>query len=129
MNVSGMFLVEGLGHCFGMFSNYVVPFEMSNTEDSISFNASCDSIMIGVRPMMQESAINIYPNPCSDHVVVRGPSEKYQIEVHDSHGNLVLSKAISDGVSVSVDHLPRGLYELSIDLKQGIFRRRLMVIR
>lgn len=61
------------------------------------------------------NAINIYPNPFSDQVIVSGEFINYEIKVFDTMGNLVDDyTGVDSPLSIDLNSLGAGLYFLSI---------------
>lgn len=56
-----------------------------------------------------------FPNPVSQHFSVDGEYENLPIRLIDLSGKVMISKMISTGEKINVDHLPNGLYYLLVD--------------
>ncbi|HCN49986.1 MAG TPA: hypothetical protein DIT10_13010 [Chryseobacterium sp.] len=68
---------------------------------------------LGVRDVMSKQDVEIYPNPVSDYVYIKNNKFKtYQLL--DEMGRVVDSGVIKDVNAINVQHLPAGVYYLSL---------------
>lgn len=68
---------------------------------------------LGVRDVMSKQEVQIYPNPVSDYVYIKNNKFKtYQLL--DEMGRVIDSGVIKDANAINVQHLPAGVYCLSL---------------
>lgn len=68
---------------------------------------------LGVRDVMSKQEVQIYPNPVSDYVYIKNNKFKtYQLL--DEMGRVIDSGVIKDANAINVQHLPAGVYYLSL---------------
>lgn len=68
---------------------------------------------LGVRDVMPKQEVEIYPNPVSDYVYIKNNKFKtYQLL--DEMGRVIDSGVIKDVNAINVQHLPAGVYYLSL---------------
>ncbi|WP_185290774.1 T9SS type A sorting domain-containing protein [Chryseobacterium lactis] len=68
---------------------------------------------LGVRDVMSKQDVEIYPNPVSDYVYIKNNKFKtYQLL--DEMGRVVDSGVIKDVNAINVQHMPAGVYYLSL---------------
>lgn len=71
------------------------------------------SANLGVRDVMAKQDVEIYPNPVSDYVYIKNNKFKtYQLL--DEMGRVIDSGVIKDANAINVQHLPVGVYYLSL---------------
>lgn len=77
------------------------------------------SANLGVRDVMAKQDVEIYPNPVSDYVYIKNNKFKtYQLL--DEMGRVVDSGVIKDADAINVQHLPAGIYYLSLQSDKEI---------
>jgi len=99
-------------------------------------NLYIDNINIGELPtnvetIEKEKEVNIYPNPASNNVflVFSDNVDEVTINIYNTVGKLVLSQTTNQqkNVSISVEHLPEGIYYLESKRGELISRSKLIV--
>lgn len=80
-----------------------------------------DQTVTGAKEL-PEKVIRLYPNPASAHITIdfdgfQGPAI---LELFNGHGQSMMKKSVSNGNSLSVDHLPRGLYLYRLHLADTV---------
>ena len=66
-------------------------------------------------PIIPASVISIFPNPASDYFTVSGLTENTLVTVSNLTGQIVLQQVVSPSESVSVNHLPAGIYIVNVN--------------
>ena len=78
-------------------------------------------------PLRVESELQVYPNPTSEKIYIRGLKEKAQIQVSDMTGRLVYVGDVSSiNHELSVQHWNNGVYLVEIRSGSGSFRIKLL---
>ncbi len=90
----------------------------------------CDSLTLtfmvtSIEPF--NNILNIYPNPASDIIAIEFSQtlEPQYITITDITGRLVYQSAFSNRIDVS--HLPKGMYVLSVQVKEGQFVKKIII--
>ncbi len=82
----------------------------------IKFNS--DPLNLEQTPTDKE--IRIYPNPAEDYFSISDKSGKpYRITLYNVHGQILLEKTVFAGDKISLNHLPKGFYIVSILNKES----------
>ena len=66
-------------------------------------------------PIIPASVISIFPNPASDYFTISGLTENTLVTVTNLTGQIVLQQTVLPNESVSVNHLPAGIYIVSVN--------------
>ena len=61
------------------------------------------------------NVFNIFPNPVSDSFRIGGITENSELTISDLSGRIVLKRTIAPDETISVRHLPRGVYIVALD--------------
>ena len=79
-------------------------------------NVNCSAL--GIEDFGDSSGVNVYPNPSSDFVNIEAQKEIKSVKLNDASGKLILNKK-SNSVQdrINIQHLPKGVYILIIELK------------
>ncbi|MFT4968567.1 MAG: hypothetical protein ACI9O4_000297 [Chitinophagales bacterium] len=80
----------------------------------------------GIRDVISQAAIKVYPNPSHDIFNISLPSDAYtnEIQVFDLSGSLILQKENSDFVNLS--GFSSGMYLLQIKIDKQVYRSKLL---
>jgi PKD repeat protein len=77
-------------------------------------------ICTGIQSQQAGSGISIFPNPATDHLVVRNETGNCTISMVDASGKVVLNKTITMGEeTIDLNGLARGLYLLNVSDAPG----------
>lgn len=83
-----------------------------------------------------ENYLNIFPNPASDYVSIILPdvafTGAYIVSLFDSHGQLVNQNsfvATGEIISLTTDHLPAGVYQVSVTSGKSFYASKLVIVR
>jgi len=97
------------------------------------FSINMTGIM-GISNLEVDYMFNLYPNPTVDHVNVEvgALSEVAQLSVLDLTGRVVYSdvvkpSALSQLITVDLTTIPTGVYQVSLDTRDGVLNKRLIV--
>jgi hypothetical protein len=78
-----------------------------------------------------ENGFSIYPNPASEHFRINLPgveSAEGTISIYDAQGRLVMEEKNSDqGVEISVNRLPDGMYLIELLTSTGMYSGKLII--
>ena len=66
-------------------------------------------------PNRPEVSIAVFPNPAADSFVISGITENTLVTVTDLSGRTVLQQIVAPNESVSVSHLPQGIYFVRVN--------------
>ncbi|MBN8653004.1 MAG: CotH kinase family protein [Cytophagales bacterium] len=72
-----------------------------------------------------EQALSIYPNPVTDLLTIDVP-EAAHIKITNMQGTMVYSTQIQESGTISLAHLPAGLYVVSVITERNIFAKRIL---
>jgi hypothetical protein len=123
----GMFLIEGLGHSYGLMNPFMEPFEGANRLDSISFTASCSNNPLAIKAI-NGNGLSISPNPNNGSFFVdANEGEKQTLQIFDVNGKIVFTQIIKGNTKVDVSNLPNGLYNISISANEGVVNKRIVI--
>jgi len=79
-------------------------------------NVNCASL--GIEDFGDSAGINVYPNPTSGMVNIEAQNEIKSLKLNDTSGKLILNKKSNSAQDkIDIHHLPKGVYILSIELK------------
>ncbi len=68
--------------------------------------------------------ISIYPNPVTDILHIDTYAKAVKVQLHNLSGALVLEKANCQNISIA--HLPKGVYLLTVITAQGVYTQKVM---
>ena len=66
-------------------------------------------------PDAPAASISIFPNPAVDSFVIDGIEENTLVSIADLSGRVVLQRTVSPNESISVSHLPAGIYIVRVN--------------
>jgi hypothetical protein len=93
---------------------------------SVNYNSStsniASSVVLGIRPSLSLSGLNVYPNPASAFIIVKpteNVKEEVTLSVISSTGLIIETRTISEvsfnsGYKLETDYLTSGVYTLRI---------------
>lgn len=66
---------------------------------------------------LDNAKVSVYPNPCSDYIIVTCKNERASVSVTDLNGKIVTVQRLPDGFQHKLDliNLPKGSYILNIE--------------
>lgn len=80
-----------------------------NYIDGIDYNSS------SLQQIKNQTIANIYPNPTKDKInITLQNSNQAQIEIYDQTGRMLHTQTISASETISLNHLPKGVYTVKI---------------
>lgn len=87
----GCYIIEGLGHFFGIFNMYSAPFEGGLNLQSYAFDTVCNNMQLSGIKILLANNFKIYPNPSAGNVTVKNQSQQNidEVKVYDTLGNLL----------------------------------------
>jgi len=122
--------------CMNMFS-YDQSLKMlavlNSMRPSILSSPGCTAV--GIEEANLKSFITIYPNPVSSTIFVRfnlPKAENMQIQLLDITGRVCLSQqqsVFSETISIPVQNLSAGVYQLSLSTRNGLATEKIAIIR
>jgi hypothetical protein len=80
---------------------------------------------VGIEEMAAQPNIQLYPNPATDFVVVKG-DQVGNVTIYTMNGKRVLHQQIVSGQQISVAHLQPGTYIVETQTANGIARKKLV---
>lgn len=63
---------------------------------------------------IQKSNISFYPNPVKDKLFIQTEAEIDKIEIYDVLGKKVFTQNVNDKTEININHLPKGIYSVSV---------------
>ncbi|MFH0758854.1 MAG: T9SS type A sorting domain-containing protein [Bacteroidota bacterium] len=116
-----------------MFYNYQGTWELSKAPGVLLLRPFLYDETTDVEPIRNTThLLNVYPNPASDHVIIRIPGSEHPgelvLELYDASGRLA-EQRIMDNNKLDVKGLPAGIYHLKIQSKEGFFYSKLLINR
>jgi hypothetical protein len=74
--------------------------------------------------------IDLYPNPATNRIEIHGAnSQEYRIQLISMNGLKVLDENFVISLSISIDHIPNGMYLAKIESANSISTKRLIIAR
>jgi subtilase family serine protease len=88
--------------------------EIDETDNEYSINFTTTALTTGVEPLENSKAINIYPNPFSNELVIefKGNTEMVDYEILNSSGKAISSGKVSEKTCVNTSTFLPGIYML-----------------
>jgi|BioPla2DNA2_1021312.scaffolds.fasta_scaffold10539_2 hypothetical protein len=106
--ISGIPTELGTFHLFIGVSNNGYVTDYWETDLVVDDNASINSIN-------SDNQVQIYPNPCSDHVIIKGIEKGTILNIFNSQGQVVLSNSIKyPGLHISTRNWTKGVYLVQV---------------
>ena len=68
-------------------------------------------------PIVSTNSLSIFPNPASEHFTISGITENALVTVSSLTGQIMLQQTVLPNESVSVSHLPAGIYIVNVNGK------------
>lgn len=93
----------------------------------ITYQLTQDNDTLGITTAQKDN-ITILPNPARDRITVNGIAGSTTLTLYDSMGRTVMRKEISDGQTILLGNLPKGLYTASLANPNG-FKTHKLIIR
>jgi hypothetical protein len=117
--------LEGIGGLGGLLENYPI---MSVSGDfylgCMSHNSNIyfpaysqgDCGTVGINDNIQNYKMNIFPNPFESKLFIEGLTGQEEIKLFDFKGQCLFDRKAEFNSILDLDHLPRGIYFLKINL-------------
>ena len=71
--------------------------------------------------------MEVYPNPASETITIKGPLNDYVIYLYAMNGKLCLQQGSSEGNSLNISQLSNGTYNLMIESKGAFLIKKIIV--
>ena len=76
---------------------------------------------------INSNSISVYPTPTSESIHIKGLQELSAVaRFIDQSGRIIISQKISNGGSIDISHLEKGIYILSIDQNGSTYTKRIV---
>lgn len=130
---SSLLTTQNVNHTYTNIGKYTVTLKVNNgicPAQSITKSnvIEIDSI-INFIPNTQKSILNIFPIPATTVLNVVGNEEIARVLLTDLQGKQVLEKRVlGSKSSIDVEHIPKGMYIITIELKSGTKHRNKILI-
>lgn len=79
----------------------------------------------GIQTLTNET-IKIFPNPVINDFKINGLNDSYRIVVSDLNGKLVIAQDVNVNENITVNHLTKGIYFVTIYTDKGVIVRKLV---
>jgi len=104
---------------------------ISNLNSENILYASRDGILnitlsTGLESDINNSGIQLFPNPTSDNLQVTGLGGSAIFKLIDISGKEIIIKQVTNNESVSISNLPKGLYLVKLITKHGIIEKKIL---
>jgi hypothetical protein len=88
--------------------------KLKRTADTVlqAYKTNFNSFSTGIQT--NASKFNIYPNPTSNYIIIKGLTEKSTLKIYNQEGKLILQKIIYVDERIDVSGLPSGIYFMQI---------------
>ncbi len=88
--------------------------KLKRTADTVlqAYKTNFNSFSTGIQTNF--SKFNIYPNPTSNYIIIKGLIEKSTLKIYNQEGKLMLQKIIYVDERIDVSGLPTGIYFMQI---------------
>lgn len=79
---------------------------------------NCDAVL-SIEDITMAGGVTVYPNPAVSVLNIDAKSQILSVKLNDASGKVVLNKKASQTLkeSVNIEHLPKGVYLLTIEMK------------
>lgn len=99
-------------------------------KDSITKTLHINCNTTGINKLVDNSNINIYPNPNNGSFVIEPNSSTKQImQVYDVNSKIVLSQTINGKTTIDASSLPEGVYNISLQSSEDVVNKRMVIVR
>ncbi|MFH2094504.1 MAG: T9SS type A sorting domain-containing protein [Bacteroidota bacterium] len=110
------FILKGNGAAFNTFNDTLV------ASTRITYQQTCN---ITMQNEVSSQAVNIYPNPANDFILIESDREISSVEIYNTSGNMVKASAES---RISLSGMTEGIYCVKITAGKVVFSRRILVM-
>lgn len=80
----------------------------------------------GLNPLIDNSDIQLFPNPASDNFRIIGLECKATLKLVDINGKEIITRQVTNNESVSIKNLPKGLYIVKLITQHGIIEKKIL---
>jgi len=102
-------------HTFANYGKYAVKLTAYNNcgSDFSKFDVGVN-LKMGVESALSQNGIELWPNPASSELYIKGLTSQSQINLIDVQGKIVRTQTIYPNQSITVENLPAGIYMAQI---------------
>lgn len=106
---------------------------IDDTDTIKQVNYPCDQWVLSGIPTIDQSAIEVYPQPSAGHITVRSDlsnqGQSVPLKVYDLQGKILVERTLSllDEQQLELTELPTGTYILQMELNGGVYRQPLLI--
>lgn len=130
----GDYVIEGVGALHGFLTPmYVYTFSgyprlncMSN-DSTLIYNLQGAFCFTGLEENIVKAPLDIYPNPATNYVTVKGSAAVKSITIYSADG--VFIKNVTHSNTVDISGLCNGMYNLAIETGKAVINRRLVILK
>lgn len=72
---------------------------------------------------LKKSTISLFPNPTTSHIQLKGIDGKVKLSLFSIDAKLLLTKEFAENETISICTLPKGIYMVRINTKEGIIEK------
>ena len=130
---SNILTTQNVNHTYTKVGKYTVTLRVNNGVCPIQSITKSNVIeidsIINFIPNTQKSILNIFPIPATTVLNVVGNEEIARVLLTDLQGKQVIEKRVlGSKSSIAVEHIPKGMYIITIELKSGTKHRNKILI-
>ncbi|MFA5620482.1 MAG: T9SS type A sorting domain-containing protein [Weeksellaceae bacterium] len=105
-----------------------VKFESSRSLNLYGWEGSVDCGLLNTVEMEDNAGVSVYPNPTTDVLNIISQKENIEsVKLTDALGRNVMTKSLSErSTQLSIGHLPKGVYILTIKLKEQTVNKKVI---
>lgn len=75
---------------------------------------------------LQKSTISLFPNPTTSHIQLKGIEGKVKLSLFNIDSKLMLTNEFAENETISIGTLPKGIYIVKINTKEGVLEKTLI---
>ena len=92
------------------------------TDSGVNYIDGMDYNTSSLQQLSNQTIANIYPNPTKDQITItlNQASNQAKVEIYDQTGRNIHTQTITNTQTISLNHLPKGIYNVKITNEKSI---------